>query len=204
MGSEPVVEGQVKATKPKYCGYAIASFFIAFVGVIIGFKIESIFIIIISPILAIILGYISRFRIRRNPNLKGHDLAMGGIIFGFFCIILLTFLLPSYIKPRSWTQFDNCCSNLIKIAHACESYAGDNHGHFPEKVSILVRSGYLREAPVCPSANSSQVYEAIATHTNPDRYTVFCSGVNHLDLGAGPGFPQFSSMRGLLRRNENH
>jgi prepilin-type N-terminal cleavage/methylation domain-containing protein len=115
--------------------------------------------------------------------------------------ILASILIPNFVKARAQSQHTACCSNVKNIGTACEMYSTENQGHYPNTMTLVTGGGYMQSAPTCPSANSNTVYNTIATNSNPDRYTTYCSGSNHSDLGCSADYPQFTSTRGLLRKN---
>lgn len=115
--------------------------------------------------------------------------------------ILAAILIPNFVKARAQSQHTACCTNVKNIGTACEMYSTENLGHYPNTMTLLTASHYLQAAPRCPSANLDTVYNTIDESTNPDKYTSFCSGSYHTEVGASADFPQFTSTRGLLRKN---
>lgn len=49
-------------------------------------------------ITAVVLGHIARSQIRKDPTLKGGGMALTGLIFGYFWIVVLIIALPYYFK----------------------------------------------------------------------------------------------------------
>ncbi|MDQ7822312.1 MAG: serine/threonine-protein kinase [Candidatus Eremiobacteraeota bacterium] len=87
-----------------------------------------------------------------------------------------------------------CEENLRNLAAAIELYAADTKGRYPDDLSKL--KGRFKEGlPACPSAGSKEY--AYEVGRGPAAYTIWCSGSAHEAAGVKPGFPQYSSVRGL-------
>jgi len=115
--------------------------------------------------------------------------------------VLAAILVPNFIRARAQGQYTACTSNLKNIATALEMWSTDHEGRYPTSLSQLVEGdSYLRTIPMCPAAEADTYSRTYRSSAHPDRFTVECSGHNHGALGAGPGYPQYSSTHGLQDR----
>ena len=94
-------------------------------------------------------------------------------------------------------QLTACKSNLKNIGTALEMYSTDNSGRFPTALSQLTPN-YLRRIPTCPSATADTYSMTFQSASNPDAYTVMCTGAHHREAGMPPNFPRYTSTQGLL------
>src|SRR5262249_23166062 len=85
-----------------------------------------------------------------------------------------------------------CKSNLKTIGTALEMYCTDNSGKYPEDLAKLTPN-YLKTIPTCPSAGSDTYSLSFLSTSEPDAYTVFCSGANHVDVSVPPDFPMYTA-----------
>jgi hypothetical protein len=77
-------------------------------------------------------------------------------------------------------------------------YSTDNEGHYPLGLAMLTPR-YLKTIPTCPSVGS--VTYLCVTASEPDLYTVVCSGTNHAGAGiSAADYPQYTSVTGLIER----
>ncbi len=111
--------------------------------------------------------------------------------------ILAAILVPNFIRARAQGQVTACKSNLKNIGAALEMYSTDNGGRYPTVASGLV-ANYLKTIPTCPSAGADTYTGGFTTVSNPDAYTVVCSGNNHVGVGDSANFPQYTSAQGLV------
>lgn len=93
--------------------------------------------------------------------------------------------------------FQSCGSNLKNMATACEMYSTDNEGHYPTSLSQLV-PGYMKTIPTCPAAGKDTYSSSYSSASNPDMFTLYCSGNNHKEVNAGENYPQYNSAQGLI------
>ena len=57
----------------------------------------------------------------------------------------------------------------------------------------------MKQIPKCPSQGTKTPYTtSYESGTNPDVYTVYCSGSNHLAAGCDKGYPKFTATQGLI------
>ena len=118
--------------------------------------------------------------------------------------ILAAILVPNFIRARAQGHVTACKSNLKNIGTALEMYSTDNGGRYPTSGAFTTAltdgaNGYLKKIPECPSAGTATY--AYTSASNPDAYTIWCSGTNHSAVNLAAGFPQFDSMQGLTERN---
>jgi type II secretory pathway pseudopilin PulG len=114
--------------------------------------------------------------------------------------ILTTILLPNFVRTRSQGRLTGCKSNLKNLASAIESYSTDNGGRYPTVLSKLAPN-HIQSIPSCPSAGSNTPYSTgFTSASNPDAYTLVCSGNFHAELNLPNGYPQYYSATGLVDR----
>lgn len=112
-----------------------------------------------------------------------------GLVFYGICVGLLA-IAPSFPSQSGQARVIHCRANLQHIADACEEYASENGGRYPDSLGLLVPR-HLRKIPVCPSANADTYSLAYSTSENHASYTVSCGGLHHLDGGIRRrNFPQ--------------
>ncbi len=91
-------------------------------------------------------------------------------------------------------QLTACKSNLRNIGTALEMYSTDYSGRYPTS-STLLTPNYLKTIPTCPAVGEcTYVFQ---TASNPDLFTVVCSGDNHRIPALN--YPQFTSVKGGVR-----
>ena len=112
--------------------------------------------------------------------------------------ILLVILVPNFLRAQAQSQLVSCRANLRDVAVAVELYSMDNKGHFPPArsfTSAIVGPGkYLPAIPLCPSVKIDTYSPSYELNRNPDKYTLYCSGLNHQAAGINrSNYPQFTS-----------
>lgn len=90
-----------------------------------------------------------------------------------------------------------CDSNLKNLGEAVMLYEEASGGELPRKLEMLAPK-YIRELPRCPSVKKPS-YGYIFDRSI-GTYTIFCSGENHWEVGLVGGYPQFSSVKGLIHK----
>ena len=113
--------------------------------------------------------------------------------------ILIAVLLPNFIHARAQGQATACDDNLKHIGSAALLYSNDNGGRFPTALSQLAPT-YLAEIPTCASVGVDTYTSGFVSASNPDSFTVVCSGTNHAGVGIQANYPQFTCSEGLLER----
>ncbi|MHB2020265.1 MAG: type II secretion system protein [Candidatus Xenobia bacterium] len=111
--------------------------------------------------------------------------------------LLAALILPNFLRARADTQFSSCQENCANLAKGLEMYAVDNQGHFPNSMGGLVPN-YLKVIPTCPAINSDSYSTSLSVQSNPDAYSFYCSGNNHLIIGVSSNFPQYNNSQGLI------
>lgn len=115
--------------------------------------------------------------------------------------ILAAILVPNFIRARAQGQYTACKSNLKNVATALEMYSTDAAGRYPTSLGTLTASErYLRSIPTCPSRGTDTYTSVFSSASNPDKYTVYCSGTNHSEVDAGSGKPAYNSTSGLIEK----
>ncbi|HTX60390.1 MAG TPA: prepilin-type N-terminal cleavage/methylation domain-containing protein [Verrucomicrobiae bacterium] len=95
--------------------------------------------------------------------------------------ILVSILVPNFVRARAQAQTAACEANLKEIATALELYETDND-HYPGSESVSPSATdlgpYLKQTPVDPAAGPGYYYSF--TVTDPDTstatYTIVCPG----------------------------
>lgn len=113
--------------------------------------------------------------------------------------ILAAILVPNFIRARAQGQFTACKSNLKNIGTALEMYSTDASGRYPTTLNSLTPN-YLKTIPTCPSAGAATYTGGFTSASNPDAYTVVCTGTNHKAVDAGQNYPQYNSVQGLIEK----
>lgn len=113
--------------------------------------------------------------------------------------ILAAILVPNFIRARAQGQVTACKSNLKNIGTACEMYATDNSGRY-ETTATQLTPNYLKVIPTCASIGTDTYAAGFTSASNPDAYTVVCSGSNHGGVNDSANNPQYTSTQGLLEK----
>jgi prepilin-type processing-associated H-X9-DG protein len=117
---------------------------------------------LLAAIPAVITGHMALGRIKRSAGaLGGRGLAIAGLILGYTSIVALAVLLVLFftlvvpaIKEESSKA--DCMANLKMIGAACNAYAAEHNGAFPERLSQLYEAGLVPSLDgfVCPSTGA--------------------------------------------------
>lgn len=113
--------------------------------------------------------------------------------------ILAAILVPNFIRARAQGQFTACKSNLKNIGTALEMYSTDASGRYPTAITAL-QPNYLKTIPTCASAGTATYTGGYSSASNPDAYTVVCTGTNHKAVDAAANYPQYNSVQGLIEK----
>lgn len=114
--------------------------------------------------------------------------------------ILAALLLPNFVRAQAQGLDTDCKSNLTRIATATVMYSIDNAGHYPTNLGTITPN-YLAAIPTCPSAGTTTYSDGgFTSASNPDIYTIVCSGANHTDVSDNANYPRYTSTDGLLER----
>lgn len=126
----------------------------------------------------------------------------GSVIFELLGIVAVAVILsaivsPSFARVKANDQLGTCVSNVRAIGVACEMYAADHEGCFPDQLAYLTIGGqgpYLAEIPACPTAGMD-TYSCAGYQVSDDRhdFTVSCHGCYHADAGQNANLPLYSS-----------
>ena len=122
------------------------------------------------------------------------------ILLPLCCIAVFT--LCGCTVKKGDTEMANltkCQSNLKAIATACEMYATENNGHYPDRLDRLVPE-YLEKIPACPKNGGDSYSVSYESSQNPDAYTFCCKGSNHTGANLPEDYPQFSGLQGLIEK----
>lgn len=119
------------------------------------------------------------------------------IFMGLVGLFLIFIIVPNFLPANKPGNFASCRSNLKNIAASLEMYATDHQGEYPDSLHKLTPK-YLKKIPNCPGSSDVNVYiDSYTRLESPDRYTIYCKGHNHADIGLPQNYPQYSSEYGL-------
>lgn len=125
---------------------------------------------------------------------------MGTIL--FLLAVTAGVLMPglSLVAKRQAQRanFEGCKANLLKIHEALDRYASNNDGKLPKTLGDLTPK-ILEAVPKCPETGKPTYEDKGYKHKqgDPGRYTVFCFGAAHGDVGVGLNQPYYDSLYGL-------
>ena len=97
--------------------------------------------------------------------------------------ILVSILVPNFIRARAQAQTAACEANLKEIATALELYETDNE-KYPASGTVNASNTdlqpYLKQTPVDPAAGPGQYYTFTVTGggSSTATYTIVCPGVH--------------------------
>lgn len=131
---------------------------------------------------------------------EGNLVETGTIL--FLVAVGLAVVLPGvgtvFHKKAQRENFARCQANLLRIHEALDQYAKDHEGRLPKFLGELTPKP-LEQIPLCPEVNkptySDKGYKV--SQGNPGRYTVFCFGSAHGEVGVGLNHPYYDSLYGL-------
>jgi type II secretion system protein G len=95
--------------------------------------------------------------------------------------ILVSMLVPNFVRARAQAQTAACESNLKEIATALELYQTDND-QYPASGTVNASNAqlqpYLKQTPVDPVAGPASYYTFTVTNpaTSTAAYTIVCPG----------------------------
>lgn len=135
---------------------------------------------------------------RMRKGFKGFTLIELMIVIAIIAI-LAAILVPNFIRARAQGQVTACKSNLKNIGTGCEMYSTDNGSRYETALSQLTPQ-YLKVVPNCPSVGTDTYSTGFTSASNPDSYTVVCSGNNHSGVGDNTNYPQYTSTQGLIEK----
>ena len=110
---------------------------------------------------------------------------------------LLLVTTPAW--ARSQGQLTACKSNLKNIGTACEMWATDHQGRYPDRLEVLVPD-YLRSIPECPRAGLDTYSQTYRISRGGLFYGVCCGGGFHGNVKLKPNHPSYNSVLGLGER----
>jgi hypothetical protein len=86
----------------------------------------GLFLSLLASIPAIILGHLSMSQIKKNPGMRGHGMALAGLILGYICTILLP--LISIVAISVLIALGNQVKDTFKTINAQENAAQATNG----------------------------------------------------------------------------
>jgi len=150
MSQPPGYEPRTPMPKKETPGIAIASLVCGILSwVCVG---------LLAAIPAVITGHLALGRIKRSAGaLGGRGLAIAGLILGYTSIVAMIVLLVLFFTllvpmVKEESSKAACMENLHQIGAACNAYAAEHNGRYPERLSELYPD-YVPdlEVFVCPS-----------------------------------------------------
>jgi len=123
-----------------------------------------------------------------------------GIIAGILIFILTKKSGDNALTENRGSKLTECESNLKNLATACEMFATNNEGHYPQSLDELVEKGYIKEIPACPASGKPYIY---SFQIKPDFFLIKCGEKNtHVDTGSvSEGYyPVYNPSEGLVLR----
>jgi general secretion pathway protein G len=119
---------------------------------------------------------------QRLENQRGFTLIEMMIVVAIIAI-LVSILVPNFIRARAQAQTAACEANLKEIATALELYETDND-RYPTSGSVngsnTELQPYLKQTPVDPAAGTGAYYAFTVTGNGSSTatYTILCPGVH--------------------------
>ncbi len=133
--------------------------------------------------------------LRKWNTLKGFMLLeLLTVIFIISSLVLL--LIPNFRWSVYKTQLTGCQANLKNLSTALQLYANDNNDFYPDDLTKLTPN-YVRDIPVCPSAQTQTYLEGYEFTPDQRSYTVYCKGTNHTVMGLEENQPSYNLSEGL-------
>lgn len=107
----------------------------------------SIFTCLLTGVPSIILGHVALSKGKASGGaIKGMGMAIAGLIMGYlslvgFIFVMFTVGVPAYKRgvDRSKTMMD-----VAKIMKACNVYASNHDGRYPDSLEVLVKEGAIK------------------------------------------------------------
>lgn len=98
--------------------------------------------VLVTPLLAIILGIIALVKISKNSDtLKGKGFAIAGIVLGAMCLTILPMMaIPGLLRARIKANETATKETVKIISTALENYKARNNGNYPSDESDLTYS----------------------------------------------------------------
>ena len=124
----------------------------------------------------------------------GRDLFVGLLL-----LALLSVAVRHRLEQKADDDLRACKANLKNTATACEMYSTDNAGRYPHSLGKLVPL-YLSQIPVCPAAEPTTAVYGFKSATNPDAFSICCSGYNHRPKITAANYPQYFNESGHHER----
>jgi hypothetical protein len=168
------------------------------------FGISVMIVVILSALFSIAFPfYLMYILIRKLGQEKGEEYRVNWsyiIIGSISALIFCCLIFPHFMAKRRCGQYTQCQSNLKNIGTALEMFSTDNEGRYPSSLKELAPN-YLKQIPTCASAGKDTYSNSYSMSFDPDNYTFFCSGANHLrtEHNVPPNYPQYNSREGLIR-----
>ncbi len=129
-------------------------------------------------------------------------------------VLLVILSIAGVLPLNAHISYTRCQSNIKNLGTALEMYSDDNEGKFPDRLQQLCPE-YLREIPLCvrgieKDSFAAAYYCKVCGLSTGDyvylvsddcrRFTMYCSGNNHRNVGVGENYPQYNSETGLVAK----
>jgi type II secretion system protein G len=146
-----------------------------------------------------------------SPSQRGFTLIEMMIVVAIIAI-LVSILVPNFIRARAQAQTAACEANLKEIATALELYQTDNDRYPPSgtvNTSNTDLQPYLKQTPVDPAAGVGAYYTFTVANggTSTATYTILCPGVHdpgtlqNISPGTTDTHIQYASAAGFSASN---
>jgi len=147
-------EGYIPAADAKTSGLAINSLIFGIVGILVP-------LLFFAPITAIILGHISKSKIRNSlGRLKGDGLALAGLILGYvgivFVLIVAAIAIPNLLRSKMAANEASAVGSLRTINTACVTYS-TTYRRYPDELAVLGGEG----AGSAPSSSAAELIDNV-------------------------------------------
>lgn len=119
--------------------------------------------------------------------------------------LVVSSIVPLFIRARAQGRLTACKSNLKNLGTACEMYSTDWAGKYPRNLELLTPK-YLKTLPECNVAGTFtyryQTGTGAAYNTKgfEDYYFIYCHGQHHRSTGFPDNYPQYDGIQGLIDR----
>lgn len=113
----------------------------------------------VGAVITLIMGHVALSRIGKSDGrLAGRGVAVCGLVMGYLSLILMVLitavmLLPAFTDFREQVSREfftgvKSVKNAQSIVLACQQYAAEHEGRFPENLEVLVQELYIKNPDI--------------------------------------------------------
>ena len=182
------MEYQSAHAAPRTSGLAVAGLCTGIASIVFGCVVPF-----VLGITAIILSAVALGQIKKDEQLRGRGMAIGGLVTGIIGTVvivplLISILLPSLGRARETANRVKCASNMRQIGLAAVLYANDAEGGaFPPDLETLLATQDVTSAVmVCPSSDETPSTDGLLDAGDTLSYVWVGDGI---DYTAGSDVP---------------